>query len=105
MPSFGGTLIGLDITLTDTGQFSDILERIKISYSQAIRNRKKRKYDRNLRPLVIVEYKAPEVAVTQKVFDQIARYNTVLEAPSTASTPFEISPTRVSRAQVGPQQR
>lgn len=38
-------------------------------------------YDRNLRPLVIVEYKAPEVAVTQKVFDQIARYNTVLEAP------------------------
>lgn len=37
-------------------------------------------YDRNLRPLVIVEYKAPSVAITQKVFDQIARYNMVLRA-------------------------
>lgn len=44
LPSFGGTLIGLDITLTDTEQFSNILERIKVSYSQAIRSRKKRKY-------------------------------------------------------------
>ena len=44
LPSFGGTLVGLDITLTDTKQFSEILEKIKISYSQAIRNRKKRKY-------------------------------------------------------------
>lgn len=31
-------------------------------------------------PAVIVEYKAPEVAVTQKVFDQIARYNLVMRA-------------------------
>lgn len=38
-------------------------------------------YTRGLRPLVIVEYKAPSVAVTQKVFDQIARYNIVMEAP------------------------
>ena len=38
-------------------------------------------FDRTLRPLAIVEYKAPQVAVTQKVFDQIARYNIVLEAP------------------------
>lgn len=44
LPNFGGTLIGLDITLTDTEQFSHILERIKVSYSQAMRNRKKRKY-------------------------------------------------------------
>ncbi len=44
LPSFGGTLIGLDITLTDTERFSEILERIKKSYSQAIRERKKRKY-------------------------------------------------------------
>lgn len=29
-------------------------------------------------PIVIVEYKAPEVNITQKVFDQIARYNIVL---------------------------
>lgn len=32
------------------------------------------------RPAVVVEYKAPEVAVTQKVFDQIARYNLVMKA-------------------------
>lgn len=38
-------------------------------------------YSRHLKPLVIVEYKAPTVAVTQKVFDQIARYNSVLCAP------------------------
>lgn len=37
-------------------------------------------YTRSLRPLCIVEYKAPHVAVTQKVFDQIARYNSVLQA-------------------------
>lgn len=35
-------------------------------------------YDRSMNPLVIVEYKAPEVKITQEVFDQIARYNLVL---------------------------
>jgi hypothetical protein len=35
-------------------------------------------YDRTLTPLMIVEYKAPEVAITQSVFDQIVRYNIVL---------------------------
>ena len=38
-------------------------------------------YDRALRPLVVVEYKAPSVDITQKVFDQIARYNIVMGAP------------------------
>lgn len=37
-------------------------------------------FDRSLRPLAVVEYKAPSVALTQKVFDQIARYNSVLGA-------------------------
>ena len=37
-------------------------------------------YDRSLRPLVVVEYKAPSVAISQRVFDQIARYNMVLQA-------------------------
>lgn len=32
-----------------------------------------------LRPQVIVEYKAPTIAITQKVFDQIVRYNMVLK--------------------------
>lgn len=31
-------------------------------------------------PLVIVEYKAPNVAITQSVFDQIVRYNMTLRA-------------------------
>lgn len=38
-------------------------------------------FSRALRPLAIIEYKSPEIAITQKVFDQIARYNIVLEAP------------------------
>lgn len=31
-------------------------------------------------PLMIVEYKAPNVSISQKVFDQIVRYNMVLHA-------------------------
>ena len=31
-------------------------------------------------PLIIVEYKAPNVSISQKVFDQIVRYNMVLRA-------------------------
>lgn len=31
-------------------------------------------------PLVIVEYKAPNIEITQKVFDQIVRYNYVFRA-------------------------
>lgn len=38
-------------------------------------------YTRALKPLCVVEYKRPDVNVTQKVFDQIARYNSVVEAP------------------------
>ena len=36
-------------------------------------------YDVFLKPLVIVEFKAPEVTITQAVFDQIAAYNMVLK--------------------------
>ena len=36
-------------------------------------------YDRTLRPRVIVEYKAPSVSITQQVFEQICRYNMVLQ--------------------------
>jgi hypothetical protein len=32
-------------------------------------------------PLMIVEYKAPSIEITRRVFDQIARYNMVLQAP------------------------
>lgn len=36
--------------------------------------------DRKGKPFMVVEYKAPTVAVTQDVFDQIARYNMVVGA-------------------------
>lgn len=36
--------------------------------------------DRQGAPLVIVEYKAPTIEITQKTFDQIVRYNMVLRA-------------------------
>ncbi len=37
-------------------------------------------YTQSLRPLAVVEYKATDVPITQKVFDQIARYNSVIGA-------------------------
>lgn len=47
-----------------------------------LNNQKKRcdsvVYNRELSPLVIVEYKSPDVNITQAVFDQIIRYNIVL---------------------------
>lgn len=42
--------------------------------------------DRCGEPFMIVEYKAPDVQITQRVFDQIARYNMVLQAPYIAVT-------------------
>ena len=36
-------------------------------------------YNRDLSPLIIIEYKAPDVDITQQVFDQIVRYNIVLK--------------------------
>ncbi len=38
-------------------------------------------YDDAMRPVMIVEYKAPDIKITQSVFDQIARYAMVLRAP------------------------
>ena len=32
-------------------------------------------YDTQLRPRIIIEYKAPHINITQKVFDQIVAYN------------------------------
>lgn len=37
-------------------------------------------FDSTATPLVIIEYKAPSIEITQKVFDQIVRYNMVLQA-------------------------
>ena len=38
-------------------------------------------FDRSRRPVMIIEYKAPAVPITRKVFEQIARYNLILNAP------------------------
>lgn len=38
-------------------------------------------YDEHYKPLMIVEYKAPHVELTQAVFDQIAVYNLNLQVP------------------------
>ncbi|MDL2243625.1 type I restriction enzyme HsdR N-terminal domain-containing protein [Bacteroidales bacterium OttesenSCG-928-J19] len=38
-------------------------------------------YDTWLAPQMIIEYKAPSVAINQRVFDQIARYTLSLPAP------------------------
>lgn len=37
-------------------------------------------YDRKCEPLMIIEYKNPEVEITQKTFDQIVRYNREMKA-------------------------
>lgn len=36
-------------------------------------------FNRNLKAILIIEYKAPNIKITQKVFDQITRYNMVLK--------------------------
>ena len=38
-------------------------------------------YDREGLPLIIVEFKAPHISISQKTFDQISRYNMVLQVP------------------------
>lgn len=37
-------------------------------------------YSREITPRMIIEYKAPHIAITQRVFDQIAAYNIKLQA-------------------------
>ena len=38
-------------------------------------------YDLHALPQMIIEYKAPSISLSQKVFDQISRYNLVLRVP------------------------
>lgn len=38
-------------------------------------------YGKHLNPLMIIEYKSPNVAINQNTFDQIARYNMKLQVP------------------------
>lgn len=43
-------------------------------------------YGKNTRPLLMVECKAPLVKISQKVFDQVSRYNIALKVPFLAVT-------------------
>ena len=38
-------------------------------------------YGQDGRPLIIMEFKAPHISISQKTFDQISRYNMVLQVP------------------------
>ena len=38
-------------------------------------------YDKNTKPFLLVECKAPEVKITQSTFEQIAQYNLSLQVP------------------------
>ena len=68
--------------LIEEKQFPAALMANEVSLTQ---NGIKRRCDtlvanREGQPLVIVEYKAPEIEITQQVFDQIVRYDMVLRA-------------------------
>ncbi len=38
-------------------------------------------YNKQLQPLMIIEYKDSKVSITQQVFDQVIQYNNVLKVP------------------------
>jgi type I restriction enzyme hsdR protein N-terminal domain protein len=38
-------------------------------------------YDKMLKPRMIIEYKAPKISITQRIFDQIFSYNILLSVP------------------------
>ena len=38
-------------------------------------------YDKEARPIMIIEYKAPHIPITQETFQQISRYNMKLHVP------------------------
>jgi len=42
--------------------------------------------DRNGQPLMLAECKAPEIPITQKVFEQLAIYNLAIQAPCLMAT-------------------
>ena len=62
---FPAALMGNEVSLTQNG----IARRCDTVVANRMGN-----------PLVIIEYKAPHINITQKVFDQIVRYNMVLKA-------------------------
>jgi hypothetical protein len=69
--------------LTETKHYSSA--RLVVEKTLNINRMKKRcdalYYDVTGKPQLLIECKAPEVKITQRTFDQIARYNRVLNVP------------------------
>lgn len=69
--------------LTDTHQVS--INRIAVEYFLNWNNLSHRcdilVFDADFKPMLIVECKSAKVSLSQKVFDQIARYNITLKVP------------------------
>ncbi len=58
-----------------------IANEIALQYNGLSRRCDSLVYDQHCKPLLIIEYKAPSIAINQKVFDQIAVYNLELQVP------------------------
>lgn len=58
-----------------------IANEISISLNGMTRRCDSVVYNRQLQPLVIVEYKAPHITISQKTFEQANAYNQVLRVP------------------------
>ncbi len=72
----------VSMLVTEKGYLSGrIANEISITLNGTSRRCDTVVYDRTMRPVMIVEYKAPDVQVSQRTFDQIARYAMVLRAP------------------------
>lgn len=68
--------------INEKGYFAgSIANEIGISLNSTSRRCDTVVFDNRKEPYIIVEYKAPSVEITQDVFDQITRYNMVLQAP------------------------
>lgn len=66
--------------ITEKGYPASLISNeIQINLNNRIKRCDSVVYDNTPAPLVIVEYKSPDVRITQQVFDQIARYNIVLK--------------------------
>lgn len=63
-----------------------LANEVALRFNDMIRRCDTLSVDRHGNPFMVVEYKAPDVSITQKVFDQIVRYNMVFRAPYIAVT-------------------
>ena len=71
------------IYISDTleAPMSLIANEVTINYNGLTKRCDSIIYDEYGKPLIIVEYKRPDVTISQRVFDQIATYNLQLQVP------------------------